>query len=235
MSSVYGIDVSSFNTVTDWQLVKTSGNKEFCIIQAGNDNTGQNSMLMTHYNGCVSAGIDVGLYWFCYALTPQAAFDNGALCGQIIQRNNLALRYPVYYDVEATGSYENPGSVENWINNGINPTPAFVHSIIEGFAAGLASEVSNTFGVYFNQSMYYQYGYATMYAAHPGWSKWVAQWDPYPPTSWTNWDIWQYGEGSVPGHVGRCDLDVLYEGYDPPGPGPTAGKMPFWMFLKYPF
>ena len=238
MASVYGIDVSSFNIINDWQQVKNAG-KEFCIIQAGNDNTGQNTMLMSHYNGCQSVGIGVGLYWFCYALTPQDAYNNGALCGQIITQNNLRLTYPVYYDVERTGYYDyRAGSVENWINHGITPTPAFARSIIEGFAAGLASQVSNQFGVYFNQGMWYEFDYSTLLSAHPNWSRWIAQWDPYPPTSWTTWDIWQYGQGPIPGHYGDCDLNVLYEGYVPPGPGPTptpSGNMPFWFYLKYPF
>lgn len=236
--SVFGIDVSSFNVITSWQDIRDAG-KEFCIIQAGNDLNGQNSMLMNHVAGCDSVGIKYGLYWFCYALNTTEAYQNGQLCGQIIQQNNLQPYYPVYYDVERTGYHgARAGSVEYWEDNGITPTPVFCQSIITAFCNGLKSVIPGiVFGVYFNQSMFVEFDYASMFLAHTDWSHWIAQWDPYEP-SWTTWDIWQYGEGPVNGHTGNVDLNVLHDGWTPPTPpGPTPGtrKLPIWFYLKFPF
>ena len=229
-----GIDVSSAQGNINWNLVKPS--IDFAIIHI-NSGTSQSVESKFLYNAteCERLGIPYGAYWFCYDLTAQDAYNSGVAAGQIISQNNLTNTYPIYYDFEATGDPDNPGSVEWLVQHGISVTPALVQSLIESFCNGVESQGLSA-GVYFNASMYTQYQYQTLFANHPSWSKWIAQWNSTQPT-WTTWDFWQYSEtGIVSGISGNVDLDYKDDGYNPPTPPtPTRRKLPIWMYLKFPF
>lgn len=231
-----GIDVSSAQGVIDWNQVQDHIDFALIHINSGTSQTVESRFL---YNAseCQRLGIPFGSYWFCYDLTPQDAYNSGVAGAQILIQNNLQNTYPLYYDLERTGDYQKPGSVEYWEQHGITPTPAFAQSIIEAFCNGVESQGVST-GLYFNAAMWNEFQYSAFLAAHPTWSRWVAAWYTTNPPSYTTWDFWQYDNRyTVPGISGAVDMDYLNDGYVPPGPGPTpvARKMPIWFYLKYPF
>lgn len=230
----FGIDVSSAQGVIDWN--QTAPLIDFAIIHMNSGMTQQpETRLLYNASECERLNVPYGLYWFCYALSAQDAYSDGLAAGQIIANNNLNLTYPVYLDVERTGDYSRPGTVENWINNGITPTPAFCQGIIEAFASGLTS-TGNLMGLYFNAGMYTEFQYQNMLPNHTDWSKWIAQY-PTQPT-WETWDFWQYDPvGTIAGISGQVDFDYMNDGYHPPTPPgpyptPTLSNMPIWLYLK---
>lgn len=229
-----GIDVSSAQGVIDWNTVKD--NIDFAIIHINSGMTqAVESRFLYNASECERLSIPYGAYWFCYDLTPQDAYNSGVAGAQILLQNNLNNTYPLYYDFEATGDPNNPGSVEWLQQNGITVTPAYVQSLIENFCNGVESQGIST-GVYFNASMYTQYQYANLFTNHPSWGKWLAEWSTAQPT-WISWDFWQYSEtGTVAGISGTVDLDYKSDNYNPPTPPtPTRRKLPIWMYLKFPF
>ena len=228
-----GIDVSSAQGNIDWNQV--APNIDFAIIHINSGMTQTvESKFLYNATECERLNIPYGAYWFCYDLTPQDAYNSGVAAAQIIMQNNLTNSYPIYYDFEATGDPNNPGSVEWLQQNGITVTPALVQSLIENFCDGVESQGIST-GVYFNASMYTQYQYQTLFANHSSWSKWLAEWSSVQPT-WIGWDLWQYSEnGTVSGITGYVDLDYKDDGYTPSPTPVYTRKMPIWMYLKFPF
>lgn len=247
MANKKGTNVYAGYGLIDWSQV--AGNVDFALIRAGFDDSAFpdgayfETQWVNNYTGAIANNIPYGVWWFCYALTPAIARSSGEAVGQYLIDHNLTPTYPIYYDVESSGDPRYPGSVETWQQAGITVTPQFVQSIIEAWCSGVESKGFAT-GVYFNQGMYYAYDYASMFARHPNWSYWLAQWNSPTPT-WIDWDFWQYSSGDldtniIPGINASVDLDYLKDGYVPPGPGPgptptPSGKMPFWFYLKYPF
>lgn len=230
-----GIDVSSAQGNINWNLVEP--NIDFAIIHI---NSGMTQAVETKflYNAteCERLGIPYGAYWFCYDLTVQDAYNSGVAAGQILTQNGLNITYPVFYDVEATGDFTRPGSYENWINNGITVTTSFVQSLILAFCQGVQSQ-GYTAGLYFNQSFYYQYDYATLLVNNPTIVPWVSDID-HSTITWVDWDFWQYSwVGTINGISGTVDLDYKNDNYNPPTPPTPTGekKLPIWMYLKFPF
>ena len=223
----------------DWSQV--AGNVDFVLIRAGFDDSGFpqgayfESQWVNNYTGALANNIPYGVWWFCYALTPALARSSGEALGQYLIDHNLTPNYPIYYDIEGA-------TITDWEDHGITVTTSFVHSIIESWCEGVESK-GFTAGVYFNQNMYYTYDYASMFARHPSWSYWLAQWNTGTPT-WIDWDFWQYSSGNldpnrIPGINANVDMNYLKDGHVPPvppvpPPTPTR-KLPIWMYLKFPF
>ena len=66
MSTMYGIDLSKWNKVTDYTKIKDFG-LDFAIIRAGGNYGGfyKDPAFEQHYAGCKNAGLSVGAYYDC--------------------------------------------------------------------------------------------------------------------------------------------------------------------------
>ena len=101
--AVMGIDVSEFQTVTDWQAVKDAG-VEFVILRAGARGYGAAGTMWkdeaadSHYEGAKSVGLKVGVYFFSQAVNTQEAVEEARLTLDIIKDWDLDL--PVVFDWE---------------------------------------------------------------------------------------------------------------------------------------
>ena len=74
---VPGIDVSSYQSDIDWEAVKASG-IEFAIIRVGyrgykSGELDLDNCFVEHMEGALAAGLEVGVYFFSQALTPEEA------------------------------------------------------------------------------------------------------------------------------------------------------------------
>ena len=75
--SVTGIDVSHWQKLIDWEQVKESG-VEFAMIRLGYRGYEQGGLSVDSYatanlDGAIAAGLDVGVYFFSQAITPEEA------------------------------------------------------------------------------------------------------------------------------------------------------------------
>lgn len=105
----YGIDVSEFQGVIDWQKVKASGVK-FAIIRVayrgyGTGRIVHDSYALRNLQGAQAAGIEIGAYLHSTALNEVEAIEEAQYLVNIIKNYNIT--YPVAYDCEG---YNDPNS-----------------------------------------------------------------------------------------------------------------------------
>lgn len=198
ITGVAGIDVSAFQPSVDWQQVKSAG-IEFAMIRLGyrGYTTGEldlDDCFLKHMDGALEAGLDVGVYFFSQALTPEEAAEEAEYVLTWLEGYDIT--YPVVFDWEEV---EGPARTDNM--NMLNLTScakAFCEKIEEaGYEAA----------VYFNQA----YGYEQFnLVSIRDYVFWLAEYAPAPTFAY-DFTMWQYtNEGTVPGIEGPVDLNIYF-------------------------
>ena len=106
LGSVYaeGIDISKWNNGDDWSTLKlnleavAAAGCDFVIIRCGSTNKGKDPMFEKYYAECKRLGLDVGVYFYTYALDAATALSDAKKCLSYIEGKQL--EYPVYLDFE---------------------------------------------------------------------------------------------------------------------------------------
>lgn len=236
MADLYGTNVWEGNGSINWSRVAASSNGDFTMIRAGYDSKVSNSGVtdaefLNYTAGAAAAGIPFGLWWFCYARNAAMATGAANYAADLILNNNINPTYPVYYDFEGA-------TIDSWNYYGVTPTTALVHEVLTAWCNTIESR-GLTPGIYFNWGTYSSWDFQTLFANHPTWSHWIAQWGNRP--TWETWEVWQYMGGNY-GHVRvdgiptEVDVDIIDDGYVPPTPPgpyprPNISSMPIW-FIK---
>ena len=186
------IDVSEHNKDIDWKSVKAAG-VDYAIIRAGfgRDYESQDDKYFSiNIEDAYNAGIKIGVYFYSYATSTEAAESEAKHCLRLIEPYKDIIDLPIFYDVEES-------SIEKYVDITI---PEF-------------ERVLNTAG--YNVGVYatgYWFTHCLQYVAID--YLWVAYWgsddgEPHTKPEWC--DIWQYtSKGHVDGIDGLCDLDILY-------------------------
>lgn len=100
-----GIDVSKWNERDgdysdidfDFNKIKADGN-DYVIIRAGSSNLGEDPMFDKYYDAAKAAGLDVGAYFFSYAVDEKAMKYDAQQFLKIIEGKKF--EYPLYLDFE---------------------------------------------------------------------------------------------------------------------------------------
>ncbi len=206
-----GIDVSKWNTITDWNAVRSSGIEFVFVKVAGRDRTDGSLYTDSKYDeyikGAQAAGLKVGVYFFSQALNEAEAVEEADYTLGIVQNYNIQL--PVIMDYEWTSGnrLENGGDVASRTAT----IKAFLSRITSyGYAAGLYSS-DYTIATYMDGA-----------SIAANYKMWVARYganNGYPskePTYYTGaYDFWQYtSRGTsdiVAGVSGFIDCDYWYD------------------------
>ena len=204
--ATHGIDVSKHNGVINWTRVKNSGKVDFAILRAGfgQVESQKDTKFEANYTGCVNNNIPVGVYWYSYAKTVDAAKAEANVCLKIL--NGRKLQYPVYWDFEEKSQLALGKTMVSAM------AKAFCETIeAGGYTAGL---YSMKFGLqnYIMDDLKQKY---TQWVAHVN----VQQ------TSYTGHDMWQYSwKGRIDGIVGDVDCSYCYKDFvtNIPTPEPVA-------------
>ena len=195
--TINGIDISHWNTVKDFNLVKQSG-VEFAIIKAGGSDAGfYTDRCFDNYHRLAQlAGIKVGAYYFAGSnfYGSEAGIKDAERFCRIL--GNRKLEYPVFIDIEMTSTASNrrPQTTDAAI--------AFCRYMEEhGYFTGIySSDISG-----WKERL-------EMERLEP-FCKWVARYGKKPQYV-KSYGIWQKSsKGQVPGIVGNVDLDVSYIDY----------------------
>lgn len=117
-SSVYGIDVSKYQGMIDWEQVKEAG-VEFAMIRMGvrGYNSGKvvvDENFTKNIEGALSAGIDVGIYFYSQAVTKEEAVEEANYAVAAI--SNYTVNYPIVFyteEIENDNARTNQLSVDN--------------------------------------------------------------------------------------------------------------------------
>ncbi|WP_164489111.1 glycoside hydrolase family 25 protein [Ruminococcus sp. Marseille-P6503] len=186
----YGIDVSSWQGVIEWNRVKSSRNRHFAMLRAAYG-LERDDRFEENYREAVKAGIPVGAYLYSLALNEQEAAAEADFMLELIRGKDL--RYPVALDIEER-SQARLGKER-------------VSAIAEAFCSRIQSA-----GYY---AMIYSYeSFLTSLLDESVLRKydiWAADIGATPSISY---GIHQYSfRGQVEGIKGGCDLDVSLKNY----------------------
>lgn len=186
-----GIDISHYQTISDWQTVKDSG-ISFAFLKATEGSYSTDNTFQSHLEGAKSVGIYIGAYHFCRATNPESAVKEADFFIETI--NNAGgfsiLDLPPTLDIET-----NEGA------NGDNISAicrAWINRVKE--AAG-KQPILYTYPSFADQYLDKSLGDIPL---------WLANYNSEinDHAGWTEWLFLQYEDsGSVPGISGHVDMD----------------------------
>lgn len=189
-----GIDVSQWQGNIDFNAVKKSG-IDFVIIRAGygREISQKDPYFEQNYKRAKAAGLNVGVYWYSYAVSAEDATREAKMCLKAIAGKQF--EYPIYFDLEEASQFAKGRAFCD------NLVKAFCNEIEKaGYFAGLYCSTS-----YLNN--YISKDVRKRYAI------WVAQYNSK-CTYGGPYGIWQYsGSGKVNGVNSECDMDIGYIDY----------------------
>ncbi|MBR6623578.1 MAG: glycoside hydrolase family 25 protein [Ruminococcus sp.] len=186
----WGIDVSEHQGYIDWVGVKNSG-VDFAIIRAGygNDISQIDDTFIQNMKGAQSVGLDVGTYWYSYAVDVEDAYREAETCYEIIK--NYDFQYPVYFDIEDP-MYANYSAAQ-------------ISAIIDAFCTRL-QEKGCYVGVYSYTSFLNTKVYDFIYDKY---DVWVAEYGTPAPVFNYDYRMWQYASDGCGSQVNGIFTDNL--------------------------
>ena len=201
ISSYFGIDVSSHNGDIRWDAVRSDG-VEFAILRIGyrgyapEGNIRVDDKFVQNYDGAHNAGIDLGVYFYSQAITVEEAVEEAKFV--LEQLGDRTLEYPVVFDWEPVDSYD-------------PDVPPRTEDVMPGTLTLAASAFCETIKdagydamVYTNKKMAYIKYDLRLLENYP---KWLALYND-DMTYYYDFDMWQYGFGTVDGVDGDVDVDI---------------------------
>lgn len=99
-STIKGIDVSGYNSISNYQAVKNDG-VQFAILKIIRKDLNLDKLFETHLKGFKKAGINIqGVYNYSYATTIAKAKSDAAIVVKYLNQYNMSKSTVVYMDVE---------------------------------------------------------------------------------------------------------------------------------------
>ena len=193
-----GVDVSTYQKEIDWQAVAADG-IDFAILRLGYRGYTEGGLFLDqtfepNLRGALDAGLDVGVYFFSQAITPEEAEAEAAFVLDAVE--GYEITYPIAFDWEpiAPGNNARTDSLDNDV----------LTQCAKAFCAKIR-EAGHIPAVYFNQSLgYLRYDLREL----TDYSLWLAEYDTK-PDFYYHFDLWQYTHtGQVTGIQGEVDLDL---------------------------
>ena len=201
LSSYFGIDVSSHQGDINWDAVRSDG-VEFAMLRIGvrgyaeEGNIKLDDKFEQNFEGARSAGVDLGVYFYSQAISVEEAEEEA----QFILDNlkGRKLEYPIVFDWEPVDTYdpEVPPRTEDVM-------PGTLTLCAQAFCEKIKDAGYDAM-IYTNKKMAYIKYDLRMLESYP---KWLALYTDE-MTYYYDFDMWQYGFGSVDGIEGDVDLNI---------------------------
>ena len=198
-TALQGIDVSEFQVPIQWNEVKAGG-VDFAIIRCGGRKYGNGDLFVDEafaesVSGAENAGLQVGVYFFSQAVTPDEAAEEAELVLNTLQGRDISL--PVFFD------WERPADETA-------RTKAIELSALTEIAAAFCDTIRKggyTPGIYFNRQLgYYAYDWAELSDC----ARWCADLNAWPDFYYSV-DFWQYSfDGEVGGIGIQTDRNLMF-------------------------
>ncbi len=209
ITSWFGIDVSHYQGVIDWNAVKADG-VDFAILRAGFRGYGslklvEDSQLMNNIINANKAGVPIGLYFFTQAINEEEAMEEAEFTVGLIKKYGGKVDLPIFIDSESQKDENGNGTRHNNISaqQRTNVIKAFCERVKQlGYKPG-----------YYGG--YYWPFYSEQLTQYPRWFAY------YPTDINLNrnildkhglpYEIWQYSSsGTIKGINGRVDYNIWY-------------------------
>lgn len=193
---IQGVDLSYCQPNVDFAKLKANGIK-YVILRAGYGNAlaypkQYDTTFENHYKAAKAAGLDVGVYWYSYANSVEAAKQEAKSCIKAMQGKKF--EYPIYFDIEEKSQFD----------KGVN----FCDSIITAFC----TEITNAgyyAGVYCSTYWFTNYVSANVRSKYP---VWIAEYNSR-CTYQSAYGMWQNGISKNFAGLGEVDHDYCYVDY----------------------
>ncbi len=193
--AIKGIDVSKWQGDVDFSKVKSAG-CEFVMINAGYGRfiSQKDKYFDRNYTNAKAAGLNVGAYWYSYAVNASQAEAEAKVFLEAIKDRQF--EYPVAMDIE--------------------------DAVQQGLSNTVIGNIINAFCSYLETKGYYAaiYSYADFLKnkvpaeCRKKYDVWVAHFDVSAPAYTDSYGMWQYSStGKVSGVSGNCDMDYSYKDY----------------------
>lgn len=194
----YGVDISFWQQEVDFDALYQSG-ADFVILRAGFSTT-EDSFFEENYQKAKQAGLDVGAYWFSYALDADDAALEAEACLQVL--SGKTFEYPIFFDYE----YEPQSTFAPDKVEAICMT--FIDRLTDaGFYTGIYSSVN---------WLRYIIPESPIQTEHPVWMAMFSNSRTYElyENYCNTYDMWQYSESGTAGGVsGNVDMDICFVDY----------------------
>ena len=193
-----GADISKYNGNVNMKLDKQNG-MDFVILKAGSGYSGEDSKFQQNYRNAKAAGLNVGAYWYSYAMSVEEAKEEAVRFMKILGKKQF--EYPVYLDFEDPSQRKIPTKTKT------DMAIAFM-SILEknGYYTGLYSS-----GYWINNQ--FEKNRLKDYDV------WIAHWHVTRPNCFTpDYGMWQFTNKSKIKGVpdtgeGGVDMNYSYKNY----------------------
>lgn len=238
-SLVHMIDVSEFNTVTNWNAVKASG-VDAVILRAGFRWSGSGRLQKddkfdAYIQGALAAGLNVGVYFYSEATNVQEAAEEARTVLAYLAPYKSSITLPVAFDFEFTNHgrlYNTCQTIAN--TQGMAAARAHGTALCRAFASEITAAGMRPM-VYADRNRLQNWLNASEVAEVA--DIWVASWvdadDAYTTYSASRYCAWQYCSNlRINGIAGNVDGDFLYVangtsgGDTDPTPSPTPTPEP---------
>lgn len=203
---IAGVDVSVYQGDIDWEAVRSAG-FEFAMIRCGNRGyvTGlinEDANFRQNIRGALDAGLQVGVYFFSQALTPEEAFEEADFV--IDSLNDFdGITFPIAYDWEVVSDPDGDTARTAYID------PEQLTDNFLVFAQRLAVAGYETVLYANKKTTVWKYDLARL----SDYDIWYAEYNDTPSLPY-KWEIWQYrSDGKVPGVKGNVDLNIAFKDY----------------------
>ncbi len=209
-NSIRVLDISQWNKV-DWNQVKASGKVDAVILRCGYGWGGEDIQFAHNVSECKRLKIPYAIYLFSYANTASQASLEASFVYSLINKYQLSLCMPIYYDLESW-SYKEGGKVQN------NPeTTARYKPIVNNFVSYLKDR-GYPVNIYASRSWFAgKSGEYLNDASILKYASWTAAWTPV--YGWTNKYYsgctgWQYSSSErISGIEGNVDVSAFHHYY----------------------
>ena len=196
-----GVDVSAYQGQIDWEQVRQAG-VEFAMIRVGyrGYETGKinpDELAQANLEGAAAAGLDVGVYFYSQAVTPEEAIAEADFVLEFLAGRELTM--PVVFDWEYVSPEARTGAVGKELLTQL--TDIFCQRIQAGGYEPM---------IYFNQNQG-EYLLELEELPYPYWLAMYSDRMTYP----YRLQMWQYtSEGVVPGIETFVDLNLHFPDRD---------------------
>ena len=192
---IEGLDLSQCQSSVNFQTIKNKGYK-FVILRAGYGNAlaypnQYDPTFEKFYKGAKNVGLDVGVYWFSYASSPEIAKQEAQACIKALKGKKF--EYPIYFDIENKSQFDKGKS--------------FCDSLVNAFCETI-SQAGYYPGLYCSTYWIQACISSSVRAKYP---VWIAEYNSkctYPDA----YGMWQNGLVYLDG-TGQVDHDYCYVDY----------------------
>lgn len=204
---VYGFDISEYQPAINWGVIPDLYQFAICRAGYGEYARQKDQYFDRHMQGALDAGLDVGCYWFMYALDATSARNNAEAFYEIISPYIGKIRYPLVCDIE--------GDIIRYMKkHRVMPTRMVISSIVDAFCSYLEDKGFYV-SVYSDNSFINEYFSDEILKRY---DLWLADWktNTGKPEGTPNKQcgMWQFtSKGNVKGITGSVDLDYAYLDY----------------------